>query len=308
MKKFISGYLHFNSQERKGLIAILVLIGFVWLLPTMLKLHSKEKSFPFMSTEPIIDSAGDSANNISNVAGVVYSDNNHESLNSKDVKSQPAAVLYAFDPNTLSLADWKKFGISEHVVHAILNYRSKGGIFHAPSDLKKIYGLNANDFNRLLPYISIADSFKLSEEPAKVQNKNTASILEINSADSNALVALPGIGPVLAVRILRYRNNLGGFYSVEQLKEVYGITDETLALITNRIKADSSKIQKIDINHISLSDLQKHFYFRNPVAKTIISYRDEHGAFQSVNDLNRIEILTSEQINKMQPYLSFTKQ
>jgi len=139
-------------------------------------------------------------------------------------------LLHSFDPNTTSADDWKKFGVSTHAIRAILNYRSKGGIFHSPSDLKKIYGLNEADYNRLLPFIAIGDSFKLKEEvSSKIQNKNNVSILEINTADSIAWVALPGIGPVTAQKILDYRQEHGSFHSVAELEGVPGIGPGRLA-------------------------------------------------------------------------------
>src|SRR4030095_4044156 len=144
-----------------------------------------------------------------------------------------------------------------------------------------IYGLSSKDYLRLEPYISI-----VAEEKTK-PDKVTASVLpikeeknaivELNTTDSSQLTALNGIGSVLSSRILKFRDRLGGFTCVEQLKEVYGLSPETFDEIKTRVTADSSMIKKIDINTIILAGLKTHPYFRNPFASTLISYREQNG-------------------------------
>ena len=80
-------------------------------------------------------------------------------------------------------------------------------------------------------------------------------LIEINRCDSVTLIRLPGIGPVLSARIIRYRRLLGGYARIEQLKEVYGLPEETYELIKDRIYADSTFISRININKAGYKEL-----------------------------------------------------
>lgn len=69
-----------------------------------------------------------------------------------------------------------------------------------------------------------------SEEPAET------GILDLNTATAEQLETLPRIGPVLAQRIIDYRDEIGGFTSVEELKNVSGIGDKIFASIENMVE------------------------------------------------------------------------
>ena len=102
-------------------------------------------------------------------------------------------------------------------------------------------------------------------------------ILNLNICDSASLEALPGIGPVLSSRIIRYRNLIGGYVSVDQLKEVYGLPEETFDLISARVLADSLAIRKIRINESDYKQLIRHPYFQKNEVYAILKYRELEG-------------------------------
>lgn len=128
--------------------------------------------------------------------------------------------------------------------------------------------------------------------------------VEINSADSAAWEALPGIGPVLAVRIIKFRDKLGGFLSIEQVREVYGIQDSTFQLISSYLKIGKASVHKININTASKEELKSHPYIRWQLANMIVDYRNQHGNFASLDDLKKLQQMTDEVLAKMVPYLS----
>jgi competence ComEA-like helix-hairpin-helix protein len=130
--------------------------------------------------------------------------------------------------------------------------------------------------------------------------------ISLNSADSMSWEQLPGIGPVLAARIVKYREKLGGFHSLSQLKEVYGITDSVYEKIGPLIKTDKGTVKKIDLNNSSLEELKKHPYLRWQTASAIIRYREANGIFHSLEDLNKIWSLTPETLLKIIPYFMVT--
>jgi competence protein ComEA len=158
--------------------------------------------------------------------------------------------LFLFDPNSASYDTLTELGFSEKQARTIISYRNKGGRFHQPSDVKKIYGIDEQTTARLIPYINIEkDTLRLGYfQSGAVTDQKKAEKIDLNRADSAALDKLPGLGPVLSSRIIKYRKLLGGFASTEQLREVYGLPEATFILLAGRVFADSSDIAGISIN------------------------------------------------------------
>lgn len=131
------------------------------------------------------------------------------------------------------------------------------------------------------------------------------SVIEINSADTAAYIALPGIGSKLAARIVAFRDKLGGFYNVGQIGEVYGLQDSVFQKIRPLLRCDPQAVHKIDINAADKDQLKMHPYIRWKIAEALITYRNEHGGIRSRDDLVNIETIDEEDIDRIMPYLSF---
>jgi competence ComEA-like helix-hairpin-helix protein len=144
-------------------------------------------------------------------------------------------------------------------------------------------------------------------EPTRRQAWHTHEPILLNTADSASLERLPGIGPVLASRIIRYREKLGGFHQKEQLREVYGISDSLYSLLEPLVKEipGNAQTRKIDINRISLDTLRQHPYLRWDKAKAIIRYREANGPFRSEKELRNIWTLDSSTLARLLPYIQF---
>ena len=135
--------------------------------------------------------------------------------------------------------------------------------------------------------------------------QNTRSLINLNSSDSATLEKLPGIGPVLSVRIIKYRNLLGGYSSVEQLREVYGLSEETFDLISSRISIDSSLIRKIRINTAGYREIIRFPYFEKHEVNAILKYRELNGRIEGINDLVENRLIADGKANKIRPYMEF---
>ncbi len=136
--------------------------------------------------------------------------------------------------------------------------------------------------------------------------KGFATVLDINTADSMAFEALPGIGEKLSSRIVRYRERLGGFASVDQLKEVYGLHDSVLQRFNHRLKVEAGHVpQKIKLNTCTYPELRKHPYVTHVLAKSILAFKAAHGPFKSKEDLLKIASVDVATIGKLLPYCSF---
>lgn len=129
--------------------------------------------------------------------------------------------------------------------------------------------------------------------------------LEINTCDSASLEALPGIGPVLASRILKFRKLLNGYASVDQLKEVYGLSEETFNIISSRLTCDPARIRKININDADYRQLIRLPYFEKAEVNAILKYRELQGSIRNIQVLVDNKIIPYEKTPRLQPYLNF---
>ena len=129
--------------------------------------------------------------------------------------------------------------------------------------------------------------------------------VNLNAADSMALEMLPGIGPILSARIIKYRNKLGGFYAVAQLKEVYGISDSTFEKISPKIEIVKDSLKKIAVNLADQKTLAMHPYIGWSNAKLIIRYRQAHGTYKNIEQLESIWAIERNKLERLLPYLSF---
>ncbi|MEG1645311.1 MAG: helix-hairpin-helix domain-containing protein [Alistipes sp.] len=134
------------------------------------------------------------------------------------------------------------------------------------------------------------------------------TLLELNLADSVALRSVRGIGEKTVTRILNYRQRLGGFYRVEQLSEVMGVTEENFELILQQISCDSCKIQKIDVNFASPKELSRHPYVSPKILRKLLKQRQQRelrGGWSTVEEMVKEHILTNVDAARLRPYLKF---
>jgi DNA uptake protein ComE-like DNA-binding protein len=133
----------------------------------------------------------------------------------------------------------------------------------------------------------------------------TLQQIDLNRADSSALLPLPGIGPVFASRIIKYRELLGGYVSHDQLKEVYGLPEETVRMMRDRVFIDTLAIRKIDLETASFRQLLRHPYLEYEQVKALLRYREWMGGFQSFNDLIDNALISDSALMKIAPYLQW---
>jgi DNA uptake protein ComE-like DNA-binding protein len=163
----------------------------------------------------------------------------------------------------------------------------------------------------LTPHLYVPDSIPGREGTADYQNNQSVrsgqaiKLLDLNSSDSASLEALPGIGPVLSARIIKYRKLLGGFASVSQLREVYGLPEETFTRISGMLVADSANVKKININNADFKQLIKLPYFEKYEVTAILKYRELQGRLNGIDDLVGNKLISDETAIKVRPYLEF---
>lgn len=210
---------------------------------------------------------------------------------------------FAFDPNIVSYSALMKLGLGAKESNTLINYRRKGGKFRIPSDIKKVYGIEEPKAEKLIPFIKISeDTLKKVSRFVRQRTK-----FDINLSDSASLVELPGIGPVLSGRIIRYRRLLGGYATIDQLKEVYGLKAETYDIIKDRVFADSSVIIRININSAGYKELSHIHYFEKYEITAILKFRELKDRISGISDLTENKLITTEKAKKVRPYLKYNE-
>lgn len=144
-----------------------------------------------------------------------------------------------------------------------------------------------------------------STSPTFAKKVAPGVVIELNTADSAALTGLNGIGPSFAKRIIIYRNRLGGFCKKEQLQEVFGLDADKYAALQAQVSVDASHIKKIAINSITFDDLSRFPYLSYKQANAVIRFREQHGEYESFDDLKNIAIMDEATIQKLKPYIRF---
>jgi DNA uptake protein ComE-like DNA-binding protein len=116
---------------------------------------------------------------------------------------------------------------------------------------------------------------------------------------------LKGIGSKLASNIVQYRNSLGGFSNKLQLKEVYGVTDETYQLIQSSISVSTKNLKRYSLQEATFYELNAHPYLRGEIAQSIVEYRKAHNyKIDNLNQLKEIPLINEQKFRKIVPYLS----
>jgi competence protein ComEA len=303
-RKVVKDYLIFSKKERIAILCILLLILGIYFLPrffsrppSTIVLHNNHTAKQFDSLRSKDEEA-------------FSDDRDKEYLTFIEPQKEPAFVngaLFQFDPNTLDMHGWKRLGLNEKTAKTILNYRSKGGTFYKPEDLMRIWGMPEGFYERVKDHIAITsvqrNNYEAYEKTTYAKPEKKAFIVSINEADTSAFIDLPGIGSKLAARIVSFREKLGGFYSIEQVGETYGLPDSTFQKIKSKLTVGGD-VKKININTATKDELKVHPYIKWNLANAIVEYRNQHGAFKNLDELKNLAMVDEAIFKKIVNYLS----
>ncbi|HQS23100.1 MAG: hypothetical protein B7Y11_09635 [Sphingobacteriia bacterium 24-36-13] len=290
MKKIIKDYLQFSKKERIGLVILLLLLGLILYLPKLIK--------PSIQALQPSDTAW--------LKEMEYVENNktEKATNSftKEVLVKP--TYFYFNPNSASENQLVSLGLTSKNVQTIVRYRNKGGQFRLPEDFLKIWGIDPAVAKALIPFIRIPEQqgpnqyqgvkrnggYDQTFSPKKIPN------IDINEASIATWELLPGIGPVLAARIVKFREKLGGFAEIEEVKKTYGISDSLYVQIKPFLQLNNT--EKPSINTASAALLQKAGV-SPAIAVAIVTYRKQYGLFDSLEDLKKIVFIQPTQFQEL---------
>jgi len=279
-------FFHFTTSERIGVISLIVIsTAIVYFRSIIIK--NEIQTIPELSNK----------RNCIKQQRVVHS--------GKQISIQHHYHLFTFDPNVASLNDFERLGLSEKQSYCIIHYREKGGHFKTAEDFAKIYSIGASFQQELKPYINIDTSvFQSTKRRATKINRKTFLSINLNSATEDELTKLPFIGCSRAHSIVAFRTKIGGFYSVRQLSEIYGITPLMVDTLQGMVTIDTSQHCRININTASISEMKEHPYINYYTAKKIVDYRNTKGVIATPSVLVINKIIDSAIFCKIAPYIS----
>jgi competence protein ComEA len=288
-KYLFKAYFTYTVKEQRAIIVLMILISFLQL--ALIALHW-------------IPVNGKSRNDLVTQA---TTSNNTLSLEPQlkiktDTKSKSSSIkLFSFNPNTNTINDWMNLGLTEKQGQSILKYISKGGSFKVKNDMKKMHVVKPELLRQWWDYIQLPDSLTASKEKyfePDHKSTNTQKV-NINIASVDDLDKLPLIGEGRATAIISYRDRLGGFMLIDQLLELKCIPDSVFLSIKGRIYTDGKIYNSLNINADSLF----HPYLPKSFAKMIVSYRQQHGNYQRIEDLRILPLYDDKIMRKIAPYL-----
>ncbi len=224
--------------------------------------------------------------------------------------------LFAFNPNTIDSISLDSLQLPDQIKRNLLLYREKGGKFKYKKDFKKLYGVTDSVFTSVKDFILLKSKpvwvAKKVSEKAKVpvvkefveeKEEPVSKMIELNSASESDLKEINGIGNVYSSRIIKYRNLLGGYYKIDQLKEVYGLSEETFLKVIPYLTVDTNLIQPIDVNFSSKKELVRHPYLSWNEVNAVFKYKSEVGFIKHINLLKTEKVLNDSIYQRVYPYL-----
>jgi DNA uptake protein ComE-like DNA-binding protein len=214
-------------------------------------------------------------------------------------------------PQSLSAADWQRLGLSSKQAASMVRYRDKYG-FHSIDQMRRIRVLPPALLNLISDSLIFDQPFGTSPtKNIEAKAKEASSILlekkiqklDLNSATTAMLVALPGLGEYTAAKIITYRERLGGFLSLDQLQEIQGLKPEILQRVLPYLELEQG-VKRISINEVTYELLKLHPYLTWNQANSIIKMRKQRGQFKDLVELRESVLIDEETYKKLLPYVS----
>jgi len=278
--------LKFTRREKRGSLILLVFLFALVILPNFFRNNVESLQFTFTEEELKVKEE------LQRKQSRKKSNSKFQYNEQKKTFVRPLPTA-PFDPDTMSLVSWQELGLSERQSEVLISYRNRIGGFYNINQLYDAY---------------VLDSIRVEEwKPFLVFNKKkpVEKKLELNAATREELMELKGIGEKLSERIIAYRDKLGGFVSVDQIAEVYGVSAETFEKIKPKLRVDLTKVQKLNLNTSDVKTLAQHPYVSYSLAKLIVNYREQHGPYEKIEDLLNSKGIEPNDIKKIEAYAIF---
>jgi DNA uptake protein ComE-like DNA-binding protein len=232
----------------------------------------------------------------------------------KQGKLNYVSKIYPFNPNFITDYKGYKLGMSVPEIDRLLAFRKQNKYLNSPEEFQDVTKVSDSLLNAISPYFKFPDWVKNKKQFKEYKNyPNTAFtkkekivIIDINRASQEDLIKIYGIGEAISLRILKFKESLGGFVSMEQMKDVWGLSPEVIENLNSHFKVSTlPNVKKIDINNASIKELSQFPYFSYQLAKQIVIFRSMNGDIKNIEDLTKIKGLSIDKANIIALYLDF---
>ena len=281
----------FNRSQQNGifvLVAIIIVLQLVYFF------------YPFSSEEPV----GQEEEEI-----VLKLQRSIDSLKLAASEREPVET-HPYNPNFIT--DYKGYvlGLSVAEIDRLHEYRRKNLWVNSAEEFQEVTGVSDSLLKILAP------SFRFPEFRQKTSGENKVSKMtfstplskaDLNTATADDLQKVNGIGEKLSVRIVNYRNSLGGFRGDFQLYDVYGLSPEVVERVLQSFEVKIMEVEKLDLNKVTLMQLTELPYFNYEQARAIIKYREEVGEIKNVMELERVRNFPIEKLDRIALYLTIDR-
>ena len=294
--KTIPIYFKFTREQRKGIFFLFLIIVVLQLVYFFIDFSALSKEYPEKQKWLPLQAAMDS-------------------LKLDPKKSKPK--IYLFNPNFITDYKGYKLGMSVQEIDRLLAFRKENKYVNSSKEFQNVTKISDSLLNGMAPYFKFPDWVKNKKQNTKFKEyaayqneafakKEKIIVIDINQATKEDLVKIYGIGETISVRILKQKETLGGFVSMEQIQDIWGLSPEVIEnLITHFKVLAVPRFKKIDINNASLKELSQFHYFRYALAKEIVTYRSMNGNIKNIEDLTKIKGFPVDKANIIGLYLDF---
>lgn len=286
-------YFKFTSQQRTGIFLLLLIIIGLQIAFHFFEIKIKDDNSPekqqWLSFQSEIDTL-------------------------KIEKENFKPTIYPFNPNFITDFKGYKLGMSTAEIDRLLEFRKKNQYVNSAEEFQALTKVSDSLLSVISPYFKFPDwvknkknykPYEKFENKAYVK-KEKIQIIDINIASQEDLIKVYGIGPALSERILKQKEILGGFVSMEQMNDVWGLSPEVVEKLKERFKIGViPAVKKIKINDASAKELQQFPYFRYPLSKEIVTYRSMNNGIKNSEDLMKIKGFPVEKVQVIEKYLEY---
>ena len=280
-------YFQYSKSQRSGIFLLIIIcvvsqFAFFYLYPSSNKTNSIEKQ-KWLAFQTVIDSL-------------------------KTEKINYIPKIYPFNPNFITDYKGSKLGMSVAEIDRLLDFRKTNQYVNSASEFQKVTQISDSLLKAISPYFKFPDWVnKRVTNNFKPYDKKTENrvIIDINLATKEDLIKVYGIGPALSDRILKQKELFGGFVSMNQLDDIWGLQPEVIENLNKYFEVTTlPKIKKIDINNSSIRELMLFPYFKYSLAKAIVTYRSMNGNLK-IEDLSNIKGFPVDKLKIIALYLEF---
>lgn len=286
---------YFSKQQRKGILIFFLIIVSMQLIYYFSDFSNNNKTLTeenqWLSLQDKIDSIG--ANN-----------------------PKAEYKLYPFNPNFITDFKGYKLGMTTEQINKLLAFRKQGKFANSPEEFQQVTGISDSLLNAISPYFKFPDwvnnknnsnytNYKKNPNWKEFPKKEELKVLDINLATKEDLMKINGIGDGISDRILKQKEVFGGFVSMEQMNDVWGLSPEVIENLNKYFKISNiPNVKKVNINNASIKELGQFYYFKYPISKNIVTYRSMNGDIK-IEDLSKIKDFPVDKIKIITLYLDF---